>query len=333
MIGLRRFRPRFNLPAGPRILILAGSIAVLPVPHAQATYSIVARDPETGEVGAAVQSHWFQVHPVIWVEPGIGAVATQSLADFTYGPAGLELLRLGRGADAALRGLIATDDAADVRQVAILDFDGDIAVHTGASCIAEAGHSVGEDYSVQANLMARDTVPAAMAHAFETATGDLADRMIAALEAAQAEGGDIRGQQSAALLVAAPSGTGKPWADFPIDLRVDDHPAPVAELRRLLDLSRAYESMNEGDLAIERKDFAAAELAYGDAARRAPGNPEVLFWYGISLANAGRVDDAVARLREVYAIDDAWKDLPARLVAAGLLPDDAALVRRLESSK
>jgi uncharacterized Ntn-hydrolase superfamily protein len=310
------------------LVLVAGACATITSP-AQATYSIIARDPVTGEIGAAVQSHWFQVHRVIWVEPGVGAVATQSLADFTYGPAGLTLLRLGRGAEESLTGLLATDAAADVRQVAILDFDGSIAAHTGASCIAEAGQVIGDDFSVQANLMEKDTVPEAMARAFRASRGDLADRLLAALEAAQAEGGDIRGQQSAALLVAANATTGKPWLDMTFDLRVDDDPQPVAELRRLLSIVRAYRSMDEGDLAIERADFAAAEAAYGTAAKLAPGNAEVLFWYGVSLANAGRIDDAAAQLAEAYAAGPELRALLPRLPPAGLLTVEPKVVRRL----
>jgi uncharacterized Ntn-hydrolase superfamily protein len=297
------------------------------------TYSIVARDPSTGEVGAAVQSHWFKVSDVLWVEPGVGAVATQSLVDFTYGPGGLELLRLGRSAQSALDGLLASDAAPELRQVAILDADGGIAAHTGAKCIDSASHVVGEHYSVQANLMLKDTVPKAMAEAFETTTGDLAERLVAALEAAQREGGDIRGQQSAALLVAGPKNTGRSWVDFPFDLRVDDHSEPVKELRRLLQTARAYAAMNEGDLAIEKKDFALAQKEYGRAAALAPGNPEVLFWNAVSLVNAGKVDDALPIFGKVYAIDPNWRDLPRRLVKSGLLPDDPALVKRIEGAK
>jgi uncharacterized Ntn-hydrolase superfamily protein len=299
---------------------------------ARATYSIVARDPATGQLGAAVQSHWFQVHNVLWVEPGVGAVATQSLADFTYGPAALELLRLGRSASKVLDGLRLADSAPEVRQVAILDADGEIVAHTGERCIAHAGHVVGADWSVQANLMEKDTVPRAMADAFEKASGDLAERLMVALEAAEAEGGDVRGRQSAALVVAAAAPTGRPWADRVFDLRVDDHAAPLPELRRLLEIARAYRAMDEGDLALEKQDLEAAERHYLEASKRARGNPEPLFWYAISLANRGRADDAVKLLPRVYAAEARFRLLPARLVAAGLLPDDADLVRRLSAA-
>jgi uncharacterized Ntn-hydrolase superfamily protein len=307
--------------------------ALLPGTPVLATYSIIARDPDTGEIGGAVQSHWFKVGDVIWIEPGVGAVATQSLVDFTYGPAGLELLRLGRSAEKALEGLIASDEASEVRQVAILDGDGNIAAHTGKKCIDHAGHVTGENYSVQANLMMKDTVPAAMARAFEKASGDLAERLMAALEAAQAEGGDIRGQQSAALFVAGPKNTGRHWADFRFDLRVDDNAQPVKELRRLLQTARAYDAMNEGDLAIEKKDFERAEEEYGEAAKLAPRNAEVLFWHAVALVNAGRVEDALPLFAKTYSIDKNWRQLPARLVKAELLPDDPAILKQIESGK
>ncbi len=320
-------------PATALAIALAVPLFMFLAAPAHATFSIVARDPDTGQLGAAVQSHWFSVGHVIWVEPGVGAVATQSLADFTYGPAGLELLRLGRSAKQTLEGLIASDSAPFYRQVAILDFDGDVVAHSGEKCIAEFGHIVDEHFSVQANLMAKDTVPAAMAKAFREAEGPLAERLVSALEAAQAEGGDIRGKQSAAILVTASDhSTGRPWADFEVDLRIEDHAEPIRELRRLLQLSRAYEAMNRGDLAIEDGDFEAAEREYGQAVKFAPGNPEPMFWYAISLANAGAVDEAEKLLARVYAMDPAWRELPARLVPPELITDPE-IVPRLTAAK
>jgi uncharacterized Ntn-hydrolase superfamily protein len=180
--------------------------------------------------------------------------------------------------------------------------------------------------------MAEPGVPEAMAAAFESTEGDLAERLVAALEAAQAAGGDIRGKQSAALVVVGPEDTGRPWIDHLFDLRIDDHAEPVKEMRRLLEVARAYRAMNAGDLAIEKEDFALAEKEYGRAMELAPGNPEVIFWYAVSLANAGRVDEAERQIARVYAIDEAWRELPGRLVGPGILPDDAALVERLASA-
>jgi uncharacterized Ntn-hydrolase superfamily protein len=300
---------------------------------ASATYSIIARDPENGEIGGAVQSHWFKVADVIWIEPAVGAVATQSLVDFTYGPAGLELLRLGRTAEKSLQGLLASDSSSDLRQVAILDVDGRVFAHTGARCIAHAGHIVGEHFSVQANLMRNESVPDKMAEAFEKKNADLAERLMAALEAAQSQGGDIRGQQSAALFVVGPQNTHRPWVDFRFNLRVDDHPQPLKELRRLLQIARAYEAMNAGDAAMESKLFEHAEEAYGRAAKLAPGNPEVLFWHGVALINQGMVDEGTRLFGKVYKIDPSWKKLPARLAVAGFIPNNPDLLKRLERGK
>ena len=211
------------------------------------TYSIVARDATTGELGVAVQSHWFSVGAVVpWAASGVGAVATQSFVEVSYGPQGLAAMRRGLAAGAALRELVEQDDHAAVRQVAFVDAQGRTAAHTGESCIPGAGHLSGDGYSVQANLMLTDAVPQAMAAAYENSTGPLAERLMAALDAAQNAGGDIRGRQSAALLVVRGTPSDKPWTDRLVDLRVEDHHRPLEELRRLLQLHRAYELMNEG---------------------------------------------------------------------------------------
>jgi uncharacterized Ntn-hydrolase superfamily protein len=298
-----------------------------------ATYSIVARDSVSGEMGVAVQSHWFSVGALVpWAEPGVGAVATQSFVDPHYGPLGLELMRHGRTAEQALRALTATDAGEAVRQVAMVDAEGRVAAHTGARAVQAAGHRTGAGYSVQANMMERGTVWDAMAEAYETAEGDLAERLLAALEAAEAEGGDIRGKQSAALLVVGAVPTGAPWTDRVFDLRVEDHPEPVAELRRLTRLARAYRKLNDGDLAVEHGDIEGAMTAYAAAMDLAPddaNNGESAFWVGITLASQGRVDAAVPYLRRAYAQDRRWAELVPRLGAAGLLPEDATLTRRL----
>lgn len=296
------------------------------------TYSIVARDPATGELGVAVQSHWFGVGAIVaFAEAGVGAVATQSFVDPSYGPLGLELMRAGRTAPEALAGLLEADPHPDVRQVAMIDDSGRVAAHTGENAIIAAGHHVGEGYSVQANLMERETVWPAMARAFEAAEGDLAERLMAALEAAQAEGGDIRGRQSAALLVVSGTSTGRPWVDRLFDLRIEDHPEPLVELRRLLHLARAYREMNAGDEAMTVSEVDRAVAHYDSAATMEPESAEMVYWAGVTLASVGRVDEALARLERAYAADPRWAVLTARLPAAGLLPDDPALLARLLS--
>lgn len=296
------------------------------------TFSIVARDPATGELGVAVQSHWFAVGPIVpWAEAGVGAVATQSLVDPSYGPLGLELMRAGRSAPDALKALLAGDEGRDVRQVAMIDAEGRVAAHTGSKAIQAAGHIVGKNFSVQANLMLNDRVWPAMAQAYESAKGDLAERMLAALDAAQAVGGDIRGKQSAALIVVAAKPSGRPWADYVFNLRVDDQPEPLTELRRLVNLQRAYNHMNAGDLAIEKHDDEGALREYGAAERLVPDNAEMIFWHAVALVNIGRMEASLPLFRRVFAMDANWATLTPRLVKSGLLPDDAKLIERILS--
>jgi uncharacterized Ntn-hydrolase superfamily protein len=298
------------------------------------TYSIVARDTVTGEMGVAVQSHWFSVGSIVsWAEAGVGAVATQSFVDPRYGPLGLELMRMDLTAGDALRALIATDADEAVRQVAMLDADGNIAAHTGVRCIYAAGHTTGKQYSVQANLMESPTVWEAMAHAYETTHGDLAERMLAALEAAEKEGGDIRGKQSASLLIVSGTSTGYPWVDRIFDLRIEDHPEPVTELRRLVALARVYHKLNEGDEWVTKNDIPKAMEAYSSALTMLPDeatNGEAAFWTGITLASIDRVDEAIPYLQRAYMQDIRWAELVRRLPASELLPDDDDLIMRLE---
>ena len=300
------------------------------------TFSIVARDPQTGELGVAVESHWFNVGSIVpWAEAGVGAVATQSFVDPSYGKLGLELMRLGKSAPDALKALLAGDEARDVRQVAMIDAQGRVLAHTGTKDIQDAGHITGRDYSVQANLMLNDKVWPAMSRAFETTKGDLAERMLAALDAAQEAGGDIRGRQSAALIVVTGKPTGRPWADRIFDLRVDDSPEPLKELRRLVTLQRAYNHMNAGDLAVEKKDNEGALREYSAAEKLVPDNAEMIYWHAVALVNMGRVDESLPLFRRVFAMDKNWATLTPRLPKSGLLPDDAKLIERImkESSQ
>jgi uncharacterized Ntn-hydrolase superfamily protein len=298
-----------------------------------ATYSIVARDSATGEIGVAVQSHWFSVGSIVtWAEAGVGAVATQSFVEPSYGPLGLTLMRAGKSGPEALRALISADKDSAVRQVAMIDATGRVAAYTGGRAIVAAGHHVGNQYSVQANLMDKPSVWPAMSRAFENAKGDLAERLLQSLEAAEREGGDIRGRQSAAIVIVGARGTGRPWADRVFDLRIEDHPNPVAELRRLVTMARLYRRMNEGDELVTRNDIPGAVTAYTAATSALPDsatNGEAVFWTGISLASAGRVNEALPYLRRAYAVDRRWAELVTRLPAAGLLPNDRALLDRL----
>ena len=281
----------------------------------------------------AVQSHFFGVgSQVSWAEAGVGAVATQSIIESAYGPRGLELMRAGISAPAALDRLLADDGQEDVRQVAIVDRAGRVAVHTGGRCVAEAGHRVGEQASAQANMMGRPTVWDAMVEAFRRTSGSLGPRLLAALDAAEAEGGDLRGRQSAALVVVAPRASGRPAEDRLLDLRVDDHPDPVRELRRLVDLRRAYARVDTGDELAARGDREAALAEYAAAHREQPDSTELAFWHGTYLAAVGREDEARRVLRPVFEGHAGWAELLRRLPAAGLFPDDRQLIARLTRS-
>jgi len=308
----------------------AGSAPVAaPLAH---TYSIVARDPETGEMGVAVQSHYFSVGPIVpWAEAGVGAVATQSLVLVDYGPKGLDLMRGGMTARQALDSLLKADPNPDVRQVAMVDAQGNVAAHTGSMCIPDAGHQTGFQFSAQANLMANETVWPAMASAFDKAKGDLAERMLLALEAAEKAGGDIRGRQSAAIVIVKAKSTGKPWADRVMDLRVEDHPDPLAELRRLVRLRRAYEREDAGDNFIAAKKPAEAMTAYAEAARIAPEVVELQFWAAVSMYTNGSEREALDLFEKVFASERRWVDLVPRLARVGLFPNDTKKIAEVQA--
>jgi uncharacterized Ntn-hydrolase superfamily protein len=240
-------------------------------------------------------------------------------------------MRAGRTGPEALRSVLAGDAGREVRQVAMIDAAGKVAAHTGGKCIAAAGQIVDEEgqFSVQANLMANDRVWPAMAEAFRKAEGHLAERMVAALEAAERAGGDIRGRQSAALLVVAGKSTGRPWVDRRYDLRVEDHPRPVEELKRLVRLQGAYLHMNAGDEAMEAEDFAAANREYTAAEELAPEIVEIPFWRAVTLTSSGRGEEALAIYKGVFARERIWVELVPRLVSAGLLPDDPEMIAKI----
>ncbi|MBI5474135.1 MAG: DUF1028 domain-containing protein [Ignavibacteriae bacterium] len=316
------------------LLLLLASCGALAQPEARPvhTYSIVARDSVTGDLGVGVQSHWFSVGSLVtWAEAGVGAVATQSFVDPAYGPLGLDLMRAGKTAQQALDGLLTTDPGKDVRQVAFIDANGNVAAHTGSKCIQSAGHIVGKNYSVQANLMLNDKVWPAMSKAFERANGDLAERMLAALDAAQSVGGDIRGKQSAAILIVKAKSSGKAWADRMMELRVEDHEEPLKELRRLVNVHRAYDHMNAGDLAVEHGDVDGALREYSAAEMMFPNNLEMKFWHATALVNAGRVKESLPIFREVFAKDSNWATLVPRLPASGTLNADEKTIQEILS--
>lgn len=324
-----------------RTPLAAVALAVLAsVPHGiQAdrlvhTFSIVARDPATGDMGVAVQSHWFSVGSIVtWAEAGVGAVATQSFVDPGYGLRGLGLMRDGLPAPEALKRLVAADPQPEGRQVAMIDAQGRVHAYTGGAAVAAAGHLVGDQFSVQANMMANPKVWPAMAEAYRRAEGDLADRLLAALDAGQAAGGDARGKQSAALVVVKAKATGRPWvgADKLFELRIEDHPEPLVELRRLLRLQRAYGHANRGDELMTEKKVDAALIEYAAASRLAPEIVELPFWHAVTLASIGREAEAAPIFRAVFAKEPLWLEMLERLPAAGLFPNDSALLARIRA--
>ena len=298
------------------------------------TYSIVARDAATGQLGVAVQSHWFSVgSSVLWAEPGIGAVATQSFVDPNYGPLGLQLMRNGKTALQAMTALLAADEHADVRQLGMVDANGVVANHTGENAIIEHCEIAGEGYTVQANLMWKPTVCTAMVAAYESADGDLAERMMLALEAAEGEGGDIRGKQSAAMLVVSDDRSLPAWGGRIIDLRVEDLAEPLVELRRLLIMARAYNFMNEGDEHMTVGAVEEAVAAYAAAEALVPDSHEMIFWHAATLAGAGQVDESLPIFARAFELWPQWRELIPRLPASGLLPDDDELIGKILSAK
>ncbi len=295
------------------------------------TYSIVAIDEETGEMGVAVQSHWFSTGTiVIWGEAGVGVVATQSFVNPAFGPEGLALMKEGLSPKEALDKMIGADEGRDVRQLALLNAKGEVAAHTGEKCIIAAGHRTGKGYSVQANLMDNERVWPAMAKAFEASKGKpLAERLLIAMEVAQEAGGDIRGKQSAALLVVAAENSGQSWVDRKVDLRVDDHKEPLKELRRLLNVHRAYEHMNAGDVAVEKGQIQKAMEEYSAAEAMFPDNLEMKFWHAVTLANIGKVNEALPLFKQVFKKGKNWLELTPRLTKNGLLTVNEADLKRI----
>lgn len=285
------------------------------------TFSIIARDELTGEMGIGVESHWFSVGTAVpWAEAGVGAVATQSFVDKSYGIKALELIKKGKSAKEALDELTAQDSGRDVRQVAIIDKNGNVAAHTGKLCIKYATHITGKNFSVQSNMMLNSNVCEMMKLAFENSTGKpLAERILLALEAAQKAGGDIRGMQSAAILIVPGKSSGKLWNDKLVDIRVDDHVQPLKELRRLYNVHLAYEHMNNGDLAVEKNDMQLAMKEYGAAMRLFPSNLEMKYWTAVTLANNKQMPKAIPMFKTIFQKNKNWKELTRRLKPIGLI--------------
>jgi uncharacterized Ntn-hydrolase superfamily protein len=298
------------------------------------TFSIVARDSLTGEMGVAVQSKYFSVGPTVaWGEAGVGVVATQSFVRREYGPDGLKLLKEGKTAEQVVKILTEADSGRNVRQIGVIGMKDHAASFTGIKCIPFAGGFAEKDFAVQANLMLNDEVWPAMAKAFKETKGPLAERMISALQAGQDAGGDVRGQQSAAILIVNPVATGKPWVDRSIDLRVEDHPEPIKELKRLLHIFRAYKHVDAGDVAVERNDMSAAIKEYSKAEAMLPEDVEMKFWRAVTLVNKGQVAEALPLFKTVFAKDNNWTLLVPELRKVEVLICDDATEKKILSVK
>ena len=297
------------------------------------TYSIVARDEKTGQLGVAVQSHWFSVGTVVtWARAGVGAVATQSMAEITYGPLGLELMASGKTAREALSALLKSDLRNEVRQVAMVDSRGGASVHTGSKCIPYAGHVEGNQFTCQANLMRNDTIWGSMERAFrENPNLELPERLVSALEAAEKAGGDVRGKQSAAILVVSSEVAANSWSGRLVDLRVEDHPQPIPELKRLLRLRRGYDWANRGDEFLSEGRMEESYRAYERAGELAPEIEELRYWQAVSLVNSKKLREARPIFKEVFAKNKDWIAVTKTLPRAGLLPDDPDLLNLIIS--
>jgi len=278
------------------------------------TYSIVAYDEVTGEMGVAVQSHWFSVGTIVtWGEAGVGVIATQSFANPAFGPDGLDLLKDGLTAQEVVDELIKNDEGRDVRQLAVVDAKGNTAAYTGKNCLADAGQIVGKHHSVQANMMTNDKIWTAMDEAYKNSEGELVDRLMVALEAAENAGGDVRGKQSAAILVVSAKSTGKPWVDRKVDLRIEDHPKPIEEMKRLIQVHKAYAYMNQGDVDLEQEDFESALENYSNAQQLYSENVEMSFWTGVTLAGNGKLVEALPYFKKAFDKGDNWRVLLDRI--------------------
>ncbi len=297
------------------------------------TYSIVARDPETGELGVAVQSRWLAAGAIVsWARPGVGAIATQSFVDARYGFAGIDLLAAGETPEAALAMLVAADPDPGVRQVGMVDASGRSAAHTGSECVSAAGHLIAPGVTVQANMMERATVWPAMLQAYEQARGDLTDRMLAALRAAEAEGDDVRGRQSAGLLVVPGTPEAKAW-DVRFNVRIDDHPAPLDELERLLRVSRAYEAFGEALDAMSAGEVSAAAGFAERAAALAPDDDQIRLWQAVAVFDSGDETRGRKLYRSALAAEPRSAEHLRRFVAAGQLPGRERLIARLTDDR
>jgi len=295
------------------------------------TYSIVARDSKTGQFGVAVQSHYFSVGSVVtWARAGVGAVATQAMVDVKYGPLGLELMASGKSAHDSLESLLRTDLKRETRQVAMVDAEGNVAVHTGAKCIPHAGHAVGKGFSCQGNIVKSRMVWKAMRRTFaKNSEMPFPERLLSALEAGEEAGGDARGKQSSAILVVERDLRPSHWEGRLFDLRVEDHPEPIAELKRLLRYQRGYDWVNKGDDLLTSKKYAAALRVYSRGLVLVPEVLELKYWVGLSMLKTRKRGTGVRMLREVFEEDRNWIGITKWILKTRMIQVEPGLLRVL----
>jgi uncharacterized Ntn-hydrolase superfamily protein len=290
------------------------------------TYSIVARDAATGQLGVAAQSCYFALGSVLpWARAGVGAVATQSMVDPGYGPRCLDLLAADIPSDEALAQVRAADEGREVRQVGLVNALGDVASFTGSQCIDHVGHARGDGYTAQANMMAGPGVCEAMAAAFESATGTLATRLVVALFAAETKGGDARGQMSAALIVVEGERHDHPWEGVLTDVRVDHHPDPLPELARLVDVAEAYHLCDVAEESLVLGDTAGALAGAEAGLALLPGEGNLLLSYIGALLGVGRVEEAAVEVQKLVAERPAWEGILRAITDRGLVPLPAGI--------
>jgi uncharacterized Ntn-hydrolase superfamily protein len=284
------------------------------------TYSIVARDESTGEMGVGVQTCFLAVGSIVpWARAGVGAVATQAFAELAYGPRCLDALGAGRPAADALAEARAADPMAELRQVGVLAAGGDVAAVTGELCVHHAGHVIGDGFTAQANMVGSPDVWGAMAAAFEASAGALAWRLLAALEAGEAAGGDARGRMSAALLVVEGSPPDRPGGGTVVDLRVDRSEDPLGELGRLLDAADAFGDYDRATDHLFGGGAAAALGSIDRALEALPGEENFRLVRAGALLASGATDAGLAELRALVADRPTWEIIVRGLADRGLI--------------
>jgi uncharacterized Ntn-hydrolase superfamily protein len=299
--------------------------------HLASTFSIVAFDPITKDLGVAVQSRYFSVGSVVpWAESGVGAIATQSFVNVSYGPRGLELLKEGLNVEDVIGRLTRDDEGKEFRQLGIIDSKGNASAFTGWRCLEWAGSIVGKNYTAQGNILAGEDVVKGMSQKFESTKGELADKLVAALEGGQEGGGDARGRQSAALLVVRKNVGRAGYGDRYIDLRVEDHPEPIAELKRLLVMHRVYRLIDDGEEKMATGDPEGGLSMIKEAVSLGPSIDDAHIDLGVIYLKLGKRDEALKAFGQALKLNPRMKTMIKQLPGAGLMEKDPEIFKELD---